>query len=106
MPTKHCNGCNQDRDIEDFNLKDRTKATRQASCRFCIAAYGREHYKNNKQAYIDKARVETNGLVRRIEQSFLHICLSIHALIAVKLTRMFLSLTMYGGRNQKISLRW
>ena len=56
MPTKRCNGCNKDRDIEDFNLKDRTKGTRQALCRFCIAEYGKEHYKNNKQAYIDKAK--------------------------------------------------
>lgn len=56
MAKKHCNGCHQDRDIEDFNFKDRTKGTRQALCRFCIAEYGRKHYKNNKQVYIDKAK--------------------------------------------------
>jgi len=62
MPIKHCNGCNQDRDIEVFNVKDRTKGTRQALCRYCIAAYSREHYKNNKQAYIDKA-IRRNKLI-------------------------------------------
>ena len=56
MSKKHCNGCNQDRDIEDFNLKDKTKGTRHALCRFCMAAYSREHYKNNKQEYLDKAK--------------------------------------------------
>lgn len=56
MPKKHCNGCNQDRDIEDFNLKDKAKGTRHALCRFCMAEYSRKHYKNNKQAYIDKTK--------------------------------------------------
>src|SRR5258708_10351590 len=56
MPKKHCNGCNQDRDIEDFNLKDKAKGTRHAICCFCMAEYSRKHYKNNKQAYIDKTK--------------------------------------------------
>jgi hypothetical protein len=56
MPKKHCNGCNQDRDIEDFNLKDKTKGIWHTICRFCMAEYSREHYKNNKQTYIDKTK--------------------------------------------------
>jgi hypothetical protein len=47
----------------------------------------------NKRTLI-KQKNETNGLVRIIEQSSLHIYLSIHVLIVVKLTLMFLSLTM------------
>jgi len=47
MPTKQCNGCNQDRDIEDFNVKDRIKGTRQALCRYCIAAYGKGSKQTN-----------------------------------------------------------
>jgi len=47
----------------------------------------------NKRTLI-KQKNETNGLVRIIEQSSLHIYLSIHVLIVMKLTLMFLSLTM------------
>ena len=77
MSTKRCNGCNKDRDIEDFNLKDRTKGTLQALCRFCIAEYGKEHYKNNKQAYIDKAK-SRNKRIREENRTKLFAYLSQH----------------------------
>src|SRR5215469_1062140 len=47
----------------------------------------------NKRTLI-RQKNETNGLVRIIEQSFLHIYLSTHVLIAAKLILMFLSSTM------------
>lgn len=56
MPEKHCNGCNKGRDIEDFNLKDKSKGTRHTLCRFCMAEYSKEYYKNNKQTYIEKTK--------------------------------------------------
>jgi hypothetical protein len=107
MPTKHCNGCNQDRDIEDFNLKDRTKATRQASCRFCIAAYGREHYKNNKQVYIDKAK-SRNKRISKENRTKLFAYLSQHPCVDCSETDPYVLEFDHvrGGRNQKISLRW
>lgn len=77
MPSKRCNGCNQDRDIEDFNLKDKTKGTRHSLCRFCMAEYSRKHYKNNKQVYIDKTK-NRNQRIREENRTKLFAYLSQH----------------------------
>lgn len=45
---KTCNGCGKEFPLADF-------ATRSAKCRPCHRDYTREHYKNNKQYYVDKA---------------------------------------------------
>jgi hypothetical protein len=83
MSKKHCKGCDEDKDIEDFNWKDKAEGIRQSSCRLCNAKYGREHYKHNKQAYIKKY--------------FLLFCLNIPVLTVVKPTYAVLSLIMCEG---------
>jgi hypothetical protein len=63
MSKKHCKGCDEDKDIEDFNWKDKAEGIRQSSCRLCNAKYGREHYKHNKQAYIKKTKIRRKLLI-------------------------------------------
>jgi Zn finger protein HypA/HybF involved in hydrogenase expression len=46
---KLCNKCNQEFELSEF-------ASRSAMCKPCHREYTREHYRNNKQAYGDKAR--------------------------------------------------
>ena len=45
---KTCNSCSKEFPAEDF-------ASRSAKCKPCHREYLREHYKNNKKYYVDKA---------------------------------------------------
>lgn len=46
---KTCSDCGENLPLEDF-------ATRSSKCKPCHRQYTRNHYANNKQYYIDKAR--------------------------------------------------
>jgi len=74
---KYCSSCEQEKNIEDFNWKDKAKGIRRSLCRFCSRAYGREHYKNNKQSYIKRAH---NHNIRTYEENkqYLYEYLSTH----------------------------
>jgi hypothetical protein len=51
-----CTGCNLSKPIEQFSLKNKKTGRRGNRCRACVAAYGREHYRRNKEAYLAKNR--------------------------------------------------
>lgn len=52
--TKWCGGCQRDLPIEDFSR--RRKNGRQSRCRECNRAYLRQHYIENREYYVEKAR--------------------------------------------------
>ncbi len=52
---KFCNCCQSEKSIDEFNYKNKEKQTRQSICKECQKIAKKEHYNNNKQAYIDKA---------------------------------------------------
>lgn len=55
---KICPGCNLERDAElDFSWKYKDRGIRNTRCRFCQSQISKQHYKNNKQSYFDRARV-------------------------------------------------
>ena len=51
-----CTGCNVSKPIEQFSVKNKKNGRRGYRCRSCVAAYGREHYRRNKGAYLAKNR--------------------------------------------------
>lgn len=54
---KICPGCGQERDAElDFSWKYKDRGIRNTRCRFCQSQVSKQHYKNNKQSYLDRAR--------------------------------------------------
>ena len=54
---KICPGCGEERDAEqDFNWKYKDRGIRNTRCKFCQSRISKQHYKNNKQSYIDRAR--------------------------------------------------
>lgn len=60
METKICGKCNQELPAtEEYfaNKKLKTKTVLQWQCRTCQKEYRKEHYEQNKQKYISKARV-------------------------------------------------
>jgi hypothetical protein len=64
---KICPGCRQERDAErDFNWKYKDRGIRNTRCKFCQSHISKQHYKNNKQSYLDRARTRE---VRVIEDN-------------------------------------
>src|SRR5579872_4451692 len=54
---KICPGCGEERDAElDFSWKYKDRGIRNTRCRFCQSQVSKQHYKNNKQSYVDRAR--------------------------------------------------
>src|SRR5215469_10950961 len=60
---KICKGCGEERDIEDFPWKYKAKGIRRSLCRFCAAEKSKEHYRNNKQIYKNRAHIRTNRII-------------------------------------------
>ena len=60
---KLCPKCNTEKDETEFNSKNKKRGTLQSFCKECNKEYHREHYKNNKQDYLEKAR--RNDLINR-----------------------------------------
>lgn len=51
---KTCRTCNIEKPLEEYRKRHDTKDGRTASCKLCIAASQREHYKKHKKYYADK----------------------------------------------------
>lgn len=59
---KICTRCKQDRDAEqDFTWKVKNRGIRHRHCRFCQSHISKNHYENNKQTYLARARA--NGSI-------------------------------------------
>ena len=54
---KICPDCGQECDAEqDFIWKYKDRGIRNTRCKFCQSQVSRQHYKNNKQSYLECAR--------------------------------------------------
>ena len=54
---KICTRCGQERDAEhDFNWKYKDRGIRHTRCKYCQSQISKQHYENNKQAYVARAR--------------------------------------------------
>lgn len=53
---KKCLGCLLTKDLSEFSKKSNAKDGKQSRCVECQRKKTREHYANNKQYYVDKAR--------------------------------------------------
>jgi hypothetical protein len=70
MDRKHCAGCKQERDIEEFRWKIKGRK-RQDWCKFCQAEANKTHYQNNKQVYINRAKVRNKRVIEENQQKVL-----------------------------------
>lgn len=53
-PQKICSKCRVEKSVEEFNFRYKAKNIRHGYCRECGKILTRNHYKNNKQQYLDK----------------------------------------------------
>ncbi|HTK10171.1 MAG TPA: hypothetical protein VL485_23555 [Ktedonobacteraceae bacterium] len=74
---KVCPGCGEEKDAEeDFRWKVKDQK-RQTWCRFCQAQANRVHYQNNKQVYLDRAKLRNSRVIEE-NQRKLYAYLSEH----------------------------
>jgi len=55
-PLRRCSRCGEIKPVEEFPMKNKARGLRRVWCRDCCRAYGREHYRRNKPAYMKRAR--------------------------------------------------
>lgn len=77
---KKCSRCNQEKPLEEFNFKDKTLNLRQYHCKSCSRIYVQNHYKNNKQYYLEKARIR-NKRIRTSIKNYLWSYLTTHSCV-------------------------
>lgn len=53
---RKCYRCGEEKGLECFSWRNRSKGRRDSFCRPCRSAYGREHYEKNKARYIQQAK--------------------------------------------------
>ena len=59
----YCPKCQQSRSIDDFSFKYKSRGIRHNQCKFCTSTISKAHYKNNKSAYIARAKVRTDLVI-------------------------------------------
>ena len=65
---KVCPACNKRKPAEGYNWKYKAKGIRSATCRECTRLYLRNHYKNNVEYYVNKARRRNNPYRKEISR--------------------------------------
>jgi hypothetical protein len=64
---KFCNLCQNEKEISEFAWKLKLKKTRQSYCKSCQKIRSQEHYRNNKQKYIEQARKRNQKVLESIQ---------------------------------------
>jgi hypothetical protein len=54
--TKRCTGCDLDKPIAEFPVKNKSTLRRGTRCRACRSAYGKVHYEKNREKYTSRTR--------------------------------------------------
>ena len=66
---KYCNICEQEKPLEEFSWKNKTKGTKTSRCKECQRAYAKAHYSENKEYYVEKSR-RLNNKYRLINRQY------------------------------------
>lgn len=80
LKTRCCSQCKQNRSLNEFSFKNKAKGVYERRCKHCMSIICKEHYKNNAQAYINRAKVRT-GLIVTENRELLFAYLSSHPCI-------------------------
>lgn len=73
MEKKICTKCNEELEIILFNFKNKNKNIRRSDCKECFKKLTREHYKNNKEYYLNRQKSQKirnkNFILEYLKQS-------------------------------------
>lgn len=62
---KVCSSCKENKDLDDFNYKNKKRQTRNSICKDCMKSYRKKHYTENKETYIKQK--DARSLKYRLE---------------------------------------
>jgi transposase len=62
---KTCTNCKKQKPESEFSFRNKSKGTKQPSCKECGKKYSKIHYTNNKAKYQAKARISTKAYYTR-----------------------------------------
>lgn len=61
-----CSKCKIEKQEDEFSFKNKSKGIRLERCKSCHSAYIKEHYANNKEAYIARAKRDAYKVHKRL----------------------------------------
>ena len=67
---KICTLCQLIKNIDDFDFKSKKKSIRHSACKDCRKSYNKQHYKDNKNLYLEKAK-QNNKVYKKRNYDFL-----------------------------------
>lgn len=68
MITKICSRCKIEKNIEEFNFKNKSAGLRGYHCNGCSRQYLRNHYNNNREYYLSKAKRRNTEIRRAVKK--------------------------------------
>ncbi len=77
---KKCSRCKKEKPIEKFNFKKKSLGIRQKACKVCTRIEVQNHYKKNRQYYLEKSR-KRNKKQREKIRKFIYEYLLVHPCI-------------------------
>ncbi|MBU1031971.1 hypothetical protein KKE03_03565 [Patescibacteria group bacterium] len=80
---KKCNRCKEEKDLGQFNFKDKVKGLRQYQCKNCSRLYVRSHYEKNRKYYLLKAS-KRNKKIRNDIRAYIWMHLNSHPCVDCK----------------------
>ncbi len=63
-----CNRCKKKKKLSEYNYKSKEKGTYQRICKECTRSQIRNHYRQNREYYIEKARSRNKRIRTRIRK--------------------------------------
>lgn len=70
--TRKCTRCLEEKEVTEFNFKDKSNGLRQRYCRDCTRQQVRRHYEANHAYYIRKNRKRRKRLQQELRSCLLH----------------------------------
>lgn len=69
MKTKVCSKCKEEKEVSDFNWKQKSKGTRHSKCKPCYNAYNRKYYKGRDNTdLIAKSRARQAAIIEQYKE--------------------------------------
>ncbi len=65
---KKCSRCGNEKSISEFSFRNKKKNKRQSACKKCHNALTRNHYEDNVEYYVKKAKTIKQNAVKRNRQ--------------------------------------
>jgi hypothetical protein len=63
-----CSVCGENKDLEAFGFRNKPAERHHRACKTCVAAYGRQHYRANRLAYVSRNNKRSRALTVALKE--------------------------------------